>query len=351
VSLAKLRRHAVALPPLASLPVVLDRLGFVQADPIRAPARAQDLILRQRALGYRAGQLEAEYPSLAVEEDLLYAYGFLSRPAWRLLHPRKPRPPGRFEARVLARVREAGPTHPRDLEAELGGGRVTNAWGGTSRATTAALDRLHMAGLLRVARREHGQRVYAAVSRDDDAHVETRVPELVRLVAAILAPVPLPTLSAVAAYLMRHQPRVKAPRGVIAGLIASGALEHEVVEGLAYVWPAGSRRGDEAERRVRLLAPFDPVVWDRRRFEQLWGWAYRFEAYTPVAKRVRGYYALPLLYGEQVIGWANVTRTPDGLDVDTGFVGKKPRGPDFRRELDAEIARLEVFLAGPDRAP
>ena len=36
---------------------------------------------------------------------------------------------------------------------------------------------------------------------------------------------------------------------------------------------------------VRLLAPFDPVVWDRDRFERLWGWAYRFEAYTPAAKR------------------------------------------------------------------
>ena len=43
---------------------------------------------------------------------------------------------------------------------------------------------------------------------------------------------------------------------------------------------------------VRLLAPFDPVVWDRRRFEMLWGWAYRFEAYTPTSKRKLGYYAL-----------------------------------------------------------
>ena len=49
---------------------------------------------------------------------------------------------------------------------------------------------------------------------------------------------------------------------------------------------------------VRLLAPFDPVVWDRRRFEVFWGWAYRFEAYTPAPKRVRGYYALPLMWGD-----------------------------------------------------
>ena len=57
---------------------------------------------------------------------------------------------------------------------------------------------------------------------------------------------------------------------------------------------------------VRLFAPFDPVVWDRRRFEMFWGWPYRFEAYTPAPKRVRGYYALPLLWRDEVIGWGNV---------------------------------------------
>ena len=58
---------------------------------------------------------------------------------------------------------------------------------------------------------------------------------------------------------------------------------------------------------VRLLAPFDPVVWDRRRFELLWGWAYRFEAYTPVSQRKLGYLALPLLWRDRVVGWGNVS--------------------------------------------
>ena len=60
--------------------------------------------------------------------------------------------------------------------------------------------------------------------------------------------------------------------------------------------------------KVRLLAPFDPVVHDRTRFELLWRWVYRFEAYTPVAKRKLGYYALPLLWRDRVIGWGNVAR-------------------------------------------
>jgi hypothetical protein len=99
---------------------------------------------------------------------------------------------------------------------------------------------------------------------------------------------------------------------------------------------------------VRLLAPFDPVVWDRRRFELLWGWAYRFEAYTPAAKRVRGYYALPLLWRDQVIGWGNVTVSGELLKVDLGYVsGTAPREADFGHALPEELARLRTFLALP----
>src|SRR5215207_7875712 len=70
--LQQLRRFAVArsLFPPTTLPAAMDALGFVQADPIRAPARAQDLTLRPRVLGYRAGDLERHYPALAVEEDV-----------------------------------------------------------------------------------------------------------------------------------------------------------------------------------------------------------------------------------------------------------------------------------------
>ena len=76
--------------------------------------------------------------------------------------------------------------------------------------------------------------------------------------------------------------------------------------------------------QVRLLAPFDPIVWDRRRFELLWGWPYRFEAYTPAAKRRFGYYALPLLWRDRVIGWGNVTVQDGAMHVDLGFVAGAP---------------------------
>jgi uncharacterized protein YcaQ len=96
---------------------------------------------------------------------------------------------------------------------------------------------------------------------------------------------------------------------------------------------------------VRLLAPFDPLVWDRRRFELLWGWAYRFEAYTPAARRTRGCYALPLLWRDRIIGWGNLAQRDGRLGADIGYVaGKAPRDAGFRRALDDELGRIEQFL-------
>jgi uncharacterized protein YcaQ len=97
---------------------------------------------------------------------------------------------------------------------------------------------------------------------------------------------------------------------------------------------------------VRLLAPFDPIVWDRYRFELLWGWAYRFEAYTPAPKRVRGYYALPLLWRDQVIGWANLALRDGALANDIGYVaGAAPSDEEYAPQLDAELERMRTFLA------
>src|SRR5579862_9807389 len=92
-TLDDLRRFAATHTLFAptTLRKAIHRLGFVQADPIRAPARAQDLVLRQRVAGYRAGDLDRQYPSLDIDEDVLYAYGFVVRRLRPLLYPRHDR--------------------------------------------------------------------------------------------------------------------------------------------------------------------------------------------------------------------------------------------------------------------
>ena len=89
-SLERIRRYAVArsLFGPTTLEEALESLGFVQADPIRAPARAQDLTLRHRVAGYRAGDLERRYATLDVHEDVFVNYGFVTGAVQALMHPR-----------------------------------------------------------------------------------------------------------------------------------------------------------------------------------------------------------------------------------------------------------------------
>src|ERR1700722_3703934 len=119
VTLEHLRRYAIArsLFKPTTLKRAIDKLGFVQADPIRAPARAQDLTLRHRVAGYRAGDLERRYPKLALAEDFFVNYGYLPRAHHELMHPRTARTvwtETRAEqaAAVLEFIRKSGARHP-----------------------------------------------------------------------------------------------------------------------------------------------------------------------------------------------------------------------------------------------
>jgi uncharacterized protein YcaQ len=133
-------------------------------------------------------------------------------------------------------------------------------------------------------------------------------------------------------------------------MLHDGELESGEVDGETYLWPAvASPDIGEARRKLRFLAPFDPIVWDRRRFAHIFGWEYRFEAYTPEAKRKLGYYAMPLLFADKVIGWVNLRLSDGKLEAEPGFVGSAPSGLDFRRAYEAEMARMEAFLARPER--
>ncbi|MES2717575.1 MAG: crosslink repair DNA glycosylase YcaQ family protein [Pseudomonadota bacterium] len=358
IRLSQLRHHAVArtLFTPTTLPQAIQRLGFVQADPIRAPARAQDLTLRHRVKGYRAGDLEARYPRLAIEEDFFVNYGFLPRATQALMHPRQARtvwPAERQQqaAAVLTFVRERGVVHPREVDAQFQHGKAQNWFGGASNASTQLLDGMHYRGLLRIARREGGVRLYAP--RIDGGHLVDPVAAMDALADVVLAkyaPLPLPSFS-----MLVHRVGIGAPQWqpLCKPTVQRARQRHPqaLVDGVWWLWPAGEnpasrRHATRAlDDQVRLLAPFDPIVWDRRRFGLLWGWDYRFEAYTPAPKRVRGYYALPLLWRDQVIGWGNLAVQGGVLVADIGFVsGRAPADAGFGAALDAELQRIGDFL-------
>jgi uncharacterized protein len=359
ITLEVLRSYSVARSLFAptTLKRVMRKLGFVQADPIRAPARAQDLTLRHRVTNYRAGDLERRYPRLGIEEDFFINYGFVTRQVQALMHPRSRGAvwgsPWTSQQEKRARllldfVCERGAVHPREVDDHFEHGKVRNYWGGSSNATTHLLDSMHYTGMLRVVRRDDGIRIYAAHEHGpgptDEIERHSRIDALIDVAVRIYAPMPAARLGCVVSRI-----RIGAPqwRGELKSALvrAKHRLAHAPVDGIEWYWPA-----DEDPMRaappdtVRLLTPFDPIVWDRPRFELLWGWSYRFEAYTPLAKRIRGYYAMPLLWRDRVIGWGNLSVADGELAAEFGYIATPPRDRVFARELAAELDRMRAFL-------
>ena len=359
ITLDQLRTYAVArsLFPPTTLRRAMHRLGFVQADPIRAPARAQDLTLRHRVEGYRAGDLERRYHQLGIEENFFINYGFVTREVQTLMHPRLKNPWGssswtstqkKRAQLILEFIRERGVVHPREVDDHFAHGTVRNYWGGQSNATTHLLDAMHYQGLLRVVRRDDGIRIYATHQHEpapsEEAARHARIDALVDVVVRLYAPMPAARLSHVVSRLRFAIPQW---RGELKAAFrrAKERLAHANVAGIEWYWDADEDVSSFATPEgVRLLTPFDPIVWDRHRFEMLWRWTYRFEAYTPVAKRIRGYYAMPLLWRDRVIGWGNIAVVKGELIAEFGYVAGAPREREFAPALAEELDRMRVFL-------
>jgi uncharacterized protein len=355
ITLDTLRRYAVArtLFPATTLPTAINRLGFVQADPIRTPARAQDLILRHRVKNYRAGDLERRYASLDIAEDFFVNYGFLPRKTQALMHPRSPQTAWSTERQAQAKaildfVQQQGVVHPRTVDAHFAHGSARGGFGGTSNASTQLLNEMHYRGLLRIEKRINGIRTYAVAKLPAESIPAAQaIDALVDVIVAKYAPLPERSLAELIRLLRGGVPQWDELRAA-AFANAKRRLASVQLEGVTWYWPQGESPNSKrhvTSDTVRLLAPFDPVVWDRRRFELFWGWAYRFEAYTPAHRRVRGYYALPLLWRNEVIGWGNIALVDGVLTTDLGYAnGKPPREIAFKRALDEELSRMTQFL-------
>jgi uncharacterized protein len=347
ITLETLRRYAIS------------RSFFVQADPIRAPARAQDLTLRHRVKNYAAGDLERRYAKLGIEEDFFVNYGFMARQLQALMHPRVARrswtktqiaQAKAIHAFVQERAQDGKGVHPREVDAHFAHGRVRNWFGGSSNASTQLLDGMHYRGMLRVAGRVNGIRTYAVSDlQKQNGDPAQAMDALIDVIVHKYAPLPERSLRELISLLRGGVPQWDALRAA-AFARAKTRLPSVELDGMRWYWPEGEspalRRHAAGENdAVRLLAPFDPVVWDRRRFELFWGWAYRFEAYTPAPKRIRGYYALPLLWRDQVIGWGNLSVKDGKLHAELGCTsGKAPKDSAYRAALAQELANMESFL-------
>jgi len=304
--------------PFATVGEALDDLGYVQLDPIQVCGRMHDLILRNRVAGYREGDLLRHAhpgdgrPRVAFEHYLpgrgilvVFPLGFwpliaavtAARRAGRSRHwtPRPwTRAEGRIAERVLAEIRARGPLTSDDIEHD---GRAMTAWGTPGRLVKHVLEKLFQRGEILICGRREFRRVYDLPERV--------IPDAVRAA-------PAPHEDAVLRELARLEVRQR--RLVVLRRRMRDLLGDEVID---VTLGAGPRlqilRTDTAvleEARehssgmgpARLLAPLDPVIYDRAVTRRVWDFDYTWEVYTPPARRVRGYYALPVLSRGEIVG-------------------------------------------------
>lgn len=346
-SLVEFRKRVIknSLFSPRSLGEAINQLGFVQADPIRSPARAQDLILRHRVKNYKAGDLERLYPQLGLEECFLYAYGFLSKDLWLIVHPKTNKALTNTEQKALKLIQQHGPMHPKDLEAHVGNERSRNYWGGFSRTAKLTMESLHNRGALRVARRDKGIRIYEVAEEcQQTLSQEERFKEIIVTALKSMGATTRKFLLAELIHFKFLVKNTKARQQCLQKLIDAGRVRVDFVDSVEYVSLDEPTNGRRLSDSVRILAPFDPIVRDRTRFEHLWNWTYRFEAYTPKAKRKLGYYAMPVLWREQIIGWANAAVEERRLSVDFGYTASRPNEREYRDEAEREVIRMAKFL-------
>jgi uncharacterized protein YcaQ len=201
---------------------------------------------------------------------------------------------------ILARIRAEGPLAASDFEEGRGKGGWWE-WGDTKRA----LEWLFWAGRITTAtRRSSFERVYDLTERVIPAAIlalPTPAPDDARraLVAHAAAALGIATETDLRDY-FRLKP--EPARRAVAELVEAGELVPAEVEGWAR--PAYLHRDARRPRRIAgqaLLAPFDPLVWERGRTERLFGFRYRIEIYTPSDKRTHGYYVLPFLLDGRLV--------------------------------------------------
>ncbi len=302
---------------------VIRRMGALQIDSISIVARSPYLVLWSRLGSYDPAWLDDLLVGGNLFEYWSHAACFLPSEDWPLY--RRDMLEGRNRARgwaidwldahgevaerVLARLRSGGPVRSSEWERE-GGLKGTGWW--DWKPEKMALEALFATGEVMVARRDNFQRVYSLRTRVlpswNDAQLPTE--EEARRGLALKAVRALGVAKAqwVPDYFKRP---VKGTAALLEGLADEGLIRRIQVEGWeapGYVHPSNVRLARQATHGIlrhegtTLLSPFDPVVWDRARLFDLWGFHYRIEVYTPAAKRRYGYYTLPVLHRGRLVG-------------------------------------------------
>ncbi|TXN31146.1 winged helix-turn-helix domain-containing protein [Lacisediminihabitans profunda] len=295
----------------------IDRLGLLQLDSVNVFERSHYLPLFARLGAYDRGQLDAltfarkgRYIEYWAHEAAIIPVESWPLFRWKMaaLRARYSSIAGGWVESnptmldwLRAELAEKGPLAASQIEHDAGARK--GPWWGWSEVKTG-LEYLFMFGEVVTAGRTRFERTYALADAVLPSHIlDAEVPKdeaIRRLMSVSAAAHGIGTLSDLADYFRLKQEPAKA---AVRDLVDSGELIPVTVAG----WnrPAWLHRDARMPRRIEttaLLSPFDPVVWQRGRAERMFGFHYRIEIYTPPAKRVFGYYTLPLLVDDRLVG-------------------------------------------------
>ena len=296
---------------------VLDQLGTVQLDSVNVLTRSHELVFFARLGTYDRAALTRwlwssrevfEYwgheASLhPVERQPLFRWRMANDHAWGGVREAANGNPGLVEA-VLAEVAARGPVSVGELEAAATDQKRSSWWGWSD--GKRVMEHLFWTGQVTATRRNAFERTYMAPERWLPAAVlataapSTREAQRALLLVAARS-VGVGTARDLADY---YRLPIREAPALLDGLVAEGLLRAARVEGWrqpAYLHPEAHLPRRRMRHRA-LLSPFDSLIWERQRTERLWGFRYRIEIYVPAPKRVHGYYVLPFLLDEQLVG-------------------------------------------------
>jgi uncharacterized protein YcaQ len=347
ISAEQARRYLVArhhLAPPRALPArpesvlrVVQRVGSLQFDPLEVPgARNHDLVLHARIAGYDRSWLDRwlyapdrrlievynkSLNILPIEELPHYRLAWERADAWyrdRILSEQ-----AEVAEAILATIEREGPLSTAAFRQH---NQAIEWWWAPTPAARAVMEALFVTGRLGIARREGNRRFYDLLERlvppdllaqresEEDA-LRHRLWSRFRAVGLMASPGPSDVMYGTGSAAQR--------RARTAELVDSGALQAVEVEGLrgerylpAEEWPileAAARATPPPA--VAFLAPLDPFVWDRGLLRDLFGFDYLWEVYVPAAKRRWGYYVLPMLFGDRLVGRIEPRRDKSSPDL------------------------------------
>lgn len=292
---------------------MIEQLGYVQIDSINVVARAHHHVLHSRIANYQPAWLDELVAERKVFEYWSHAAAFLPMQDFRFSLFRKQQlqqgkkhwfaPDHQMMQLVRQRITAEGPLKASDFAATTAKNGPWWDW----QPAKQALEQLFMQGELMVVRRDKFQKVFDLTERVLPSGLDLRVPDTEELIGHLIK-----------AYLQSHGCGTAAQISYLrAGLKnavqqqllarqAGGELGSFSHQGQRYFYSQQLPALSASSRKVRLLNPFDNLVIQRQRVLHWFDFDYQIEVYVPAEKRKIGYYSLPLLYGQQLIGQMDV---------------------------------------------